>query len=311
MAIILSTTWGNLRVGSRPMRVDNNFAYAQGVCHDLESNLQMSAEVARGITYKNGQRYNDDLIATTMAAACSIAMRNAVLKTVPNWREVYTSVMTYLQGDAASLPETRARCVAAFREFGVTGEMLAKKMERERVDDLTAADVFDLRGFYTAIKDGDAKVETIFPTKEETKTATNASALKDKLDKAKAKQQTKPEPEAKPEADAPPAKEATQPTPSDTKESNHVTLDTEPLETLTEPTRITLKHIESRLRGIYAARKSLRDVLTKFIFNQQPPKDATPEQLSRADDILTAFVKSGEKPGEIPDLLDRLKGLKV
>lgn len=53
---------------------------AQGVFHDLERNVAITYEVRRRIVDKNGRRYKPDMIGVTANAACSIALRNAILR---------------------------------------------------------------------------------------------------------------------------------------------------------------------------------------------------------------------------------------
>ena len=83
MAEIIASSWGNLRVQARIIGNDGKMITAQGVCHDLESNYAVSAEVKRRITDKNGHTFSEDMQVVTGNAACAIAMRNALFKVVP------------------------------------------------------------------------------------------------------------------------------------------------------------------------------------------------------------------------------------
>src|SRR5580692_8587501 len=83
LAEIVGYSWGNLNYGSRIIADDGKMVTAQGVCHDLESNVRASVEINRRVTNKQGKRYNDDLVILTSNAAAAIALRNAIFKVVP------------------------------------------------------------------------------------------------------------------------------------------------------------------------------------------------------------------------------------
>lgn len=83
MAEIIAGAWGNLRVQTRIIGNDGKTITAQGICHDLETNVAVSVEVKRRITDKHGRTYSEDMQVVTGNAASAIAFRNAVLKVVP------------------------------------------------------------------------------------------------------------------------------------------------------------------------------------------------------------------------------------
>lgn len=78
-AEIVASAWGNCRAGARVVSDQGDFVTAQGVFHDLERNVAITYEVQRRITDKRGNRYKPDMIGVTANAACSIALRNAIL----------------------------------------------------------------------------------------------------------------------------------------------------------------------------------------------------------------------------------------
>ncbi len=90
-AEIVTSAWGNCRAGARVVDEGAEFITAQGVFHDLERNVQVTMEVRRRITGKNGRRYSSDMIGVTGNAACSIALRNAVFRGIPRafWIDIY------------------------------------------------------------------------------------------------------------------------------------------------------------------------------------------------------------------------------
>lgn len=82
MSEIIAGAWGNLRVQTRIIGNDGKTITAQGVCHDLETNVAVSVEVKRRITDKYGKTFSEDMQVVTGNAASAIAYRNAVLKVV-------------------------------------------------------------------------------------------------------------------------------------------------------------------------------------------------------------------------------------
>ena len=65
LAEIIAGAWGNMRVQTRIIGNDGKTITAQGVCHDLETNLAVSVEVKRRITHKSGKTYSEDMQVTT------------------------------------------------------------------------------------------------------------------------------------------------------------------------------------------------------------------------------------------------------
>ena len=67
-------------------------------------NLALTTEVKRRIVDKDGNRYSPDLIGVTANAACSIALRNAVLKAIPQslWKGLYTAAEKTIMGSAGA-----------------------------------------------------------------------------------------------------------------------------------------------------------------------------------------------------------------
>jgi len=85
LAEIVASQWGNCRVAARVVAVDRleKYVEAEGIFHDLETNMAATARVRRRIVDSKGRLYNEDMILVTGNAACQIAKRNAVLSGVP------------------------------------------------------------------------------------------------------------------------------------------------------------------------------------------------------------------------------------
>ena len=163
-AEIIASSWGNCRAGARVVDDRGEFVVAQGVFHDLERNVAITYEVQRRITGKNGRRYSADMIGVTANAACSIALRNAVLKGVPKafWEDIYSEARRVIMGDVKTLANRRSAAIAEFQRFGVTPAQLWAKLGVEGVEDVGLDHLVVLRGLLTAIKEGDTTAEDAF-----------------------------------------------------------------------------------------------------------------------------------------------------
>ena len=163
-AEIMAHAWGNSRAGARVVHEGAEFLTAQGVMHDLERNVAITFEVQRRITGKGGKRYSADMIGVTANAACSIALRNAILKVVPKafWQPLYDEARKVVAGDVKTLANKRAEAIQQFQVFGVSKEQICAKLGRAGVPDITVDDLIVLFGILTAIKEGDTTPEQAF-----------------------------------------------------------------------------------------------------------------------------------------------------
>lgn len=181
LAEIVASAWGNLRVTARLISVDRTTLTAQAMCHDLETNNAVTTEVRRNITGKRG-RFNDDMITVTANAAMSIAVRNAIFRVVPfaHVKPIFDEAKLVSLGKGKTFTQQRDDALKYWRSKGVKDEQLCETLEIASVNDLTVDDLISLRGFFTAIKDGEAKLEEIFPPPG-SKTETNGQSIEDKL----------------------------------------------------------------------------------------------------------------------------------
>ncbi len=174
MAEIIASSWGNIRVQSRIIGNDGKMITALGVCHAVECNYAVSAEVKRRITDKSGHTFSEDMQVVTGNAACAIAMRNALFKVVPMAlvKKVINKAKKVSLGEATSLEETRMKMLDYFAKIGVDQQHLFDYLSVEKIDEIDTDMCVELRGLATAIKEGTTTIaETFFP-KPETKEAT-------------------------------------------------------------------------------------------------------------------------------------------
>jgi molybdopterin-biosynthesis enzyme MoeA-like protein len=163
-AEIIVSAWGNCRAGARVVDDSGEFVTAQGVFHDLERNVAITYEVQRRITGKNGRRYSADMIGVTANAACSIALRNAILKGVPKafWEDMYNEVRKVIMGDIKTLANRRATAVEMFKKFGISEAQICAKLEVAGIEDVGLEHLVVLKGMLTAIREGDTTPEQAF-----------------------------------------------------------------------------------------------------------------------------------------------------
>jgi hypothetical protein len=164
-AEVLLYSWGNARGGARVVSEEGEFVTAQGFFWDLEKNTAIGYEVKRRIVNKRGQRFNADMIGVTANAACSIALRNVILKGIPKalWTGVYEKAREVVMGNFQTLTARRDVVLQNFQKFGVTAQQVVAKLGINGPDDITLEHIVTLRGFLNALRDGDATVEEQFP----------------------------------------------------------------------------------------------------------------------------------------------------
>jgi ribosome modulation factor len=169
LAEIVASQWGNCRVGARVVHVDRfeKYVEAEGIFHDLETNMSTTARVRRRIVDSKGRLFNDDMIVVTGNAACSIAKRNAILGGIPKavWNDAYQVALATVKGDVKTLPERRAACFKAFAAFGIKPEQIFENLEIAGAEDINLDHLATLIAMHKAIKDGEQQVEDYFPAK--------------------------------------------------------------------------------------------------------------------------------------------------
>jgi len=165
LAEIVMASYGNIRSGARIIETTQTHVVAQGVCHDLERNVYQSVEVRRRITDRNGKRFNDDMITVTANAACSIATRNAIYKVIPAalCEPVYQAARQMAVGDKTSIEIRRPKALEKFALMGVTNERVLARLGVASVSDIGPDELGTMIGLYNAIKNGEEKIDTVFP----------------------------------------------------------------------------------------------------------------------------------------------------
>ncbi len=183
MAEILAYAWGNCRAAARVVDESGEFVTAQGAFHDLEKNVAIAYEVKRRIVDKKGRRFSSDMIGVTANAACSIAIRNAILKGIPKavWVHIYDATRKVIAGDAMTMQARRDEAMKAFQIWGISDERIFSVLSVTGLEDIGFEQIVTLRGLFTAIKDGDTTPEQAFPLPEQASAKSAGERLKTAL----------------------------------------------------------------------------------------------------------------------------------
>lgn len=178
-AEIVASQFGNCKVGSRVVDVNRfeKYVEAEGVFMDLEAGMTRTARTRRRIVDKHGKIFNDDMIVVTGNAACSIALREAVLKGVPKalWRRAYEAAERVIAGDVKTLSVRRGDAIKAFAAFGITPDQIFSTLEVDGLDDINLEEIGTLTAMFRAIKAGEQTVEDFFPAKTDPAKAKEAA----------------------------------------------------------------------------------------------------------------------------------------
>lgn len=163
-AEIAVSAWKHIRTGARIIEIGEEYITAQGAFFDLENNTAVSYEVLRRITNREGQRFDSDMIGVTGNAACSIAIRNAVLKGIPKayWQDAYEEARRVVAGEVRTLANRRAAMIKEFAVFGIVPEQIYALLGVKGHEDISIEMMRTLAGLHTAIKEGDTSPEQAF-----------------------------------------------------------------------------------------------------------------------------------------------------
>lgn len=199
LAEIVAATYGNLRVQARVISETDTEIVAQGVAHDLETNVAHSTEVTVSILTKEGRRYGPDQVATVRGAACSKARRNAIFLAVPIalCQPVIAAARKVAAGDAKTLPERRAATLDWFTHKGVKLDVILAWLEVKAVEDIGLEQMADLIAAQNSAREEGVSIAELFG-----KSRTTGETLADRM-KGDLGSGSKPSTQAPPPADPP------------------------------------------------------------------------------------------------------------
>lgn len=139
----------------------------EATARDLERNTAQRAQVTRGIVGKNGRRYADHVIETTIAAGIAIARRNAIFNIVPRalWAPIWEAAKRVASGAAGSQPfgELVDSAFAALETQGAVEARIFAYLGVKGRADVNSDDLVALRLKWKAIEAREVAVSDAFP----------------------------------------------------------------------------------------------------------------------------------------------------
>lgn len=169
LAEIAAQCYGNCRIEARTISINKAEKYveAEGIFHDLETNMASKATVRRRISTSSGYLFSEDMILVTANAACAIAKRNAILSGIPRgvYRPAYSAARKIVAGTAETLSVNRDKALKAFSSFGVTPDQIFEAIGVEGEREINTDHIATLRAMFMTLKNGEGTVEEMFSTK--------------------------------------------------------------------------------------------------------------------------------------------------
>lgn len=218
LAEAIAQQWGNFDFGVRELEQRPGISTMEAYAWDIETNvrrtMQFQVEHKRK-TKKKGVYSLDDPreIYELTANQGSRRVRACILALIPGdvVEEAVKQCENTLKTNADNSPEAVQRMIEAFAAYGVSKEMIEKRIQR-RTDSILPAQILSLRKIYASIKDGMGTLTDFFEKPQQAESPegkTQTEQVKDKL-KANTTKPAVTEPE-QPPAEAKPDKPATKP----------------------------------------------------------------------------------------------------
>lgn len=163
-AELLLVGWGNYRASTEVTEIGDEYIIAEGVFFDLETNGAIRAKTMRRIVNRQGKKFNHDMIVTTGNAACSIALRNAIIRGVPKaiWGDLFEEARKVAAGSAQTFGARRDKVMKELAIQGATPDQVFALLGVKGIEDLNTDHLIHLRGLHNAIKDGETTVDDAF-----------------------------------------------------------------------------------------------------------------------------------------------------
>lgn len=174
LAEIIAASWKNLRIAARIIGNDGKTITAQGVCHDLETNVAYSVETKRSILTSKGYTYSQDMQVVVGNAAAAIALRNAICKVVPAVlinsciKSIQQKALEHIKKNGVS--SEWINCLGYMQKYyKLTEKEILDYIGRKSSADVTAEDIQKLGGVCNAINEKTTTVEEVFKKPKEQK----------------------------------------------------------------------------------------------------------------------------------------------
>lgn len=197
----MAMSWGNVDFGLRELEQKNGESTVEAFAWDLETNVRRSItfRVPHYRDTRNGRKKLEDSrdIYELVANQGSRRVRACILAVIPrDIQDAVTEQVTEtMKATVEITPERIQKMLSGFAEYGVSKEMIEKKIQR-RLDTITAAQVITLGRIFTSLRDGMGVAADFFEV--EVPAETKAKTLAGKAAAAAAEAKTEKEPEAEP-----------------------------------------------------------------------------------------------------------------
>jgi len=205
-AELLQVAYRHIVVDTFIEKEEHSHVVVGAMARDLFRNVAVRARVRRNILTKQGARYGTDMIQTTVQAAASLALRNAIIRLIPKalWLPVWLKSRDVAQGTGEDgkpvvpFSERVERAFAALQAMGATADQVLAYLEKDSKQDLDAVDLDELANKFRSIRAGEVDVDKAFPVPQAETTAGQdaADSVAGKV-KAAAKKKAAPKKAAK------------------------------------------------------------------------------------------------------------------
>lgn len=189
LAEAIAQSWGNLQYGVRELSQEHGVSTVEAFAHDLQSNVRVTKvfqvkhqRKAKGkITTLTDPRDIYEMTANQGARR----VRACILGIIPG--DVTESAVNQCEVTMANNVKVDEESISnleqAFAKYGVTTEMLSRRLGGKHLNVMIAAEMINLRNIFRSIKDGMAKPADFFEVADST---ASENSLKDKLTTASA-----------------------------------------------------------------------------------------------------------------------------
>lgn len=159
LAEAMAQAWGNIQFGIRELSQSNGESTVEAFAWDIETNTRQVKvfQVPHSRYTRQGSKKLEDPrdIYELVANNGARRLRACILGVIPGdvQEAAVKQCETTLSSSADTSPEAIKRLMDAFDDFGVTVDMLQKRIQR-RMDAILPAQVIQLRKIYASLRDG-------------------------------------------------------------------------------------------------------------------------------------------------------------
>lgn len=173
LAETIAKAWGNLDFGLIELekKVNERTGYGESVmqsyCWDLETNVRSTkifTVVHKRDTKKGSYKLTDERDIYEIAANNGARrLRSCILAVLPAdvVEDAVDACRTTVKSNIKNMTDTVRKMVSAFKDIGVTQEMIEERLGYE-IDKITQDDVVDFQSIFNSLKDGTAERSDFF-----------------------------------------------------------------------------------------------------------------------------------------------------